>query len=229
LKDGRVDFVLDNTGFELFTDLVFADFLVRYTPFVSKVVFHPKLIPWFVSDVTPPDFKDIFSILADPSFPEDVTITVEGGQANLHEMVSRWKSYLKRGVFSLSVPLDTPLGGCEASKIADFWTSPKPYWNMEIEAPETFEALNESGLVIFKGDLNYRKLTGDVRWPAWTSFEEAIGPLAGKFPLLSLRTNKADVIVGVDKEVAERLDNSGEKWRVNGRYALVSFLPRSAS
>ena len=43
------------------------------------------------------------------------------------------------------------------------------------------------------------------------------GPLAGSFPLLSLRTNKADVIVGVDRQVAERLDQSGEKWRVSGR------------
>jgi hypothetical protein len=111
----------------------------------------PKLIPWFVSDVTPPDFKDSFSILANPFFfPKDVTTAVEGGQANLNEMVSRWTSYLERGVFSLSVPLETPLGGSEASKGADFWTSSKPYWNMEVEAPETFEALSGSGLVIFK-------------------------------------------------------------------------------
>ena len=71
-------------------------------------------------------------------------------EANLDEMVSRWTSYLERGVFSLSVPLDTPLGGGEASKGADFWTNSKPYWNMEIEGPETFETLSRSGLVIFK-------------------------------------------------------------------------------
>lgn len=107
------------------------------------------------------------------------------------------------------------------------------------------------------------RLTGDIKWPAWTPFEEAIGnrflevndfilrrlmigPLAGSFPILSLRTNKADVVVGVSKEVAEKLDASGEKWRVDGRYvydvhashsfltkflmsgsyALVSFLPK---
>ena len=52
------------------------------------------------------------------------------------------------------------------------------------------------------------------------------GPLAGSFPLLSLRTNKADVAVGIDEAVADRLDQLGEKWRVDGRYALISFLPQ---
>lgn len=61
------------------------------------------------------------------------------------------------------------------------------------------------------------RLTGDSRWPAYTPFGEAIGPLSGSFPLLSLRTNKADVVVGVEREVAERLDDSEEKWRVDGR------------
>lgn len=66
------------------------------------------------------------------------------------------------------------------------------------------------------------RLTGDVKWPAWTPFNEAVGPLAGTFPLLSLRTNKADVVVGVDTDIAQRLDQSDEKWRVHGR--CVSFL-----
>lgn len=61
------------------------------------------------------------------------------------------------------------------------------------------------------------RLTGDVQWPAWTPFSTALGPLAGSFPLLSLRTNKADVVVGVERETAEKLDGSGSKWRVDGR------------
>lgn len=65
--------------------------------------------------------------------------------------------------------------------------------------------------------LKLSRLTGDLQWPAWTTAEEAFGPLAGSFPILSLRTNKADVVVGVEKEVAERLDASEEKWRVDGR------------
>ncbi|KAJ7073264.1 DUF89 domain-containing protein [Mycena belliarum] len=221
LAHGRVDVVLDNAGFELFTDLVLADFLVTYTPHVASVVFHPKLIPWFVSDVTPADFADTISSLLDPSFlapPEGTNIE------HLERMVARWKTYVESGVFALSVPASTPLGGSAESEVAEFWTGWAPYWDMRGRARGLWGELRGSGLVIFKGDLNYRKLTGDVQWPAWTPFATALGPLAGSFPLLSLRTNKADVVVGVEREVAERLDKSGEKWRVDGRYALISFL-----
>ncbi|KAM5532692.1 hypothetical protein V8D89_013661 [Ganoderma adspersum] len=231
--DSRIDFVLDNGGFELFTDFVFADFLVTYTPYVSKVVFHPKLIPWFVSDVTPPDFKSTTASLLSPTFfPEEATPdgTPEASASresreHLYAMVKRWESYIESGVFSLSVPREYPLGASDAK--ANFWTSPFPYWNMKELAPELHAHLSESNLVIFKGDLNFRKLTGDVQWPPSTPFETAIGPLSGSFPILSLRTNKADVIVAVDKEVAEKLDQSGEKWRYNGKYALVLFQPRT--
>ncbi|OBZ75033.1 hypothetical protein A0H81_05296 [Grifola frondosa] len=221
----RVDFVLDNGGFELYTDFVFADFLVTYTPYVSKVVFHPKLIPWFVSDVTPPDFKSTISSLLSPAFFSSQP-DLPDAHAHLRAMVSRWASYIESGVFALSVPADTPLGASNPK--ADFWTSPWPYWNMKELARETWEDLKASGLVILKGDLNFRKLTGDVQWPPSTPFETAVGPLAGSFPILSLRTNKADVVVGVDKELAEKLDKSGEKWRYSGKYALVLFLPKTS-
>ncbi|PAV15637.1 hypothetical protein PNOK_0849500 [Pyrrhoderma noxium] len=223
LHEARIDFVLDNAGFELFTDLVLADFLVSYTPFVSKVVFHPKSIPWFVSDVVPPDFGALFEALLSPTFfsenaPTDIS------QGHLKTLVNRWKYLVENGVFSLSVPHDSKIG--EKNEMYDFWTSPFPYWEMENRAPKLFESLRQSGLVIFKGDLNYRKLTGDVYWPASTPFEHGIGPLAGSFPILSLRTSKADVVVGVDQTKADALDASGEKWRVNGKYAMISFVPR---
>ena len=44
-----------------------------------------------------------------------------------------------------------------------------------------------------------------------------VGPLAGDFPILSLRTNKADVAVGIPQAVADKLDQAGERWRVNGK------------
>jgi len=207
---------------QLFTDFLFAGFSVTYTPYVSRVVFHPKLIPWFVSDVTPPDFASMLSSLLSPTFFPTPSSTLSPSQGHLHSLVTRWSTYLSDGTFALSVPPDTPFGA--HNEMADFWTTPWPYWDMREHARTLWESLRDSGLVIFKGDLNYRKLTGDVKWPAPTPFATAVGPLASSFPILSLRTNKADVAVGVPQEVADSLDARGEKWRVSGRYALVSFL-----
>ncbi|KIM77429.1 hypothetical protein PILCRDRAFT_825394 [Piloderma croceum F 1598] len=207
LKEGRLDFVLDN-------DLVFADFLVTYTHYVSKVVFHPKLFPWFVSDVTPSDFTDLFDSLLSPTFfpNTESDLFAPESQGHLATMVNRWKLYLASGTFALSVPENTQLGA--KNVMADFWTEPWPYWDMKGRAGELFRWLSSSQLVIFK-------------WPVSTSFDTAVGPLAGSFPLLSLRTNKADVAVGIEQAVADRLDRAGEAWRTSGRYALVSFLPKA--
>jgi hypothetical protein len=52
----------------------------------------------------------------------------------------------------------------------------------------------------------------------------AIGPLAndeGAPPVVSLRTVKSDVVVGVDNEVAEKLDKEEPGWRISGKYAVV--------
>ena len=52
----RVDIVLDNSGFELITDLVLADFLLS-SKLATKIHFYGKTIPWFVSDTTLHDFN----------------------------------------------------------------------------------------------------------------------------------------------------------------------------
>lgn len=72
---------------------------------------------------------------------------------------------------------------------------------------------------------SHSRLTGDIKWPAWTTFNESLRALAGAFPILSLRTNKADVVVGVDRAVAEELDaKTGNKWRIDGRQVAMSFF-----
>jgi len=51
-----LDIVMDNSGFELFTDLCLADFLIT-SNIVTLVRLRIKDQPWFVSDTTPRDFN----------------------------------------------------------------------------------------------------------------------------------------------------------------------------
>lgn len=91
-------------------------------------------------------------------------------------------------------------------------------WDLKNEAPDLFLHLSESDLVLFKGDLNHRKLTYDCHAPPSTPFEIAIGPLAeepGAPPVASLRTIKSDVVVGLKAEDAERLDREEPGWKIS--------------
>lgn len=54
-NDGIVDIVLDNAGYELFTDLSFAAFITSQK-LTKKIRFYVKRYPWYVSDVTLNDF-----------------------------------------------------------------------------------------------------------------------------------------------------------------------------
>ncbi|CED85591.1 Uncharacterized conserved protein [Phaffia rhodozyma] len=224
----QVDFVLDNAGFELFTDMVFADFLISMTPFFDHAVFHPKTIPWFVSDVLPTDFRWILSTLSNPSSFFTSTSLNEADFKALTDLAARWQSLVDKKAFDLSVPLDTELGSKHIK--SDFWTTSAEYQRMEeFDGVLGHEkgGLGKSSLVVFKGDLNYRKLTADAQWKTTEPFDKVLGPINGRIPILSLRTNKAEVIVGLAEGVEERTVKEDPKWRVNGKYAVVSFAPQT--
>lgn len=154
----RVDIVLDNSGFELYVDLILAGYLLS-SGLATTVVLHPKLIPWFVSDVIPADFSNLLSALADPG--EFYTRRDETGKAypplsekelgDVGFLFEHWSKLHEEG--SLII------------RPHAFWTSPGCYWRMPGVAPELYEDLKSSELVLFKGDLNYRKLVNDVRLP----------------------------------------------------------------
>ena len=126
-----------------------------------------------------------------------------------------------------------------------FWCTGFTFWELHNEAPDLFLHLARSDLVIFKGDLNHRKvrdpgstpdslletliwpspqLTYDCAAPPSTDFEIAIGPMAsaaGAPKVCSMRTIKSDVVVGLGPdgdELAERLDKEEEGWKISGKY-----------
>ena len=155
----RVDIVLDNAGFELFVDLILAGYLLA-AGLATEVVLHPKSIPWFVSDVLPADFASLLNALADPqsfygtvyddeSYAGDTAQPLSDQEtSDLLFLFNHWSIYHQEGQLMLRPNI--------------FWTGPGSYWRLPRSADSLYKDLKDSELVIFKGDLNYRKLTGDV-------------------------------------------------------------------
>jgi hypothetical protein len=79
--------------------------------------------------------------------------------------------------------------------------------------------LAAADLVIFKGDVNYRRLVGEVHWPPTTPFAQATAYFPA--PLVALRTCKGELIVGLAAGEAERLQAEDPAWMVNGRRGLI--------
>lgn len=218
----RIDIVLDNAGFELFVDLVLAGYLL-HTGLATTVVLHPKRLPWFVSDVIPADFADLLNALKDArTFYSTAGDELPDAAAeDLAALFEAWSGYHAEGRLLL--------------RPHAFWTLPGSYWRLPAEK-DLWEDLRTSDCVVFKGDLNYRKLTGDAEWAPETPFADAIGPLAGKdgkggIRCLALRTCKADVVVGLPPGKDEEL-RGGEwprKWAWSGKYAVVSFWDGKAA
>ena len=155
-KDRRVDIVLDNAGFELFVDLVLAGYLLA-AGLATQITLHPKSIPWFVSDVIPADFAALLSALANH---QDFYSTSDEHTGHVPEPLSEKESADLSFLFQ-------HLAGFHAEgqlllRPNLFWTSAQSYWHLPQAEPRLYEDLKESELVIFKGDLNYRKLTADV-------------------------------------------------------------------
>ncbi|KAL9045928.1 MAG: hypothetical protein Q9214_001113, partial [Letrouitia sp. 1 TL-2023] len=200
----RVDIVLDNAGFELFVDLILASFLLA-SNLATEVVLHTKAIPWFISDATEHDFWALLDALEFPRrFFETPTEDQKHNSiqperlsdeevTNMQVLSVSWNSFHENR--SLAVQPNT------------FWTNYRDYRDLPTDAEDLFEQFQQSELVIFKGDLNYRKLTGDLAWPTDTSFQMAIGELGGasNVRVLALRTCKADVIVGIPKSMDKHL------------------------
>ena len=188
----RIDFILDNSGLELFSDISFADWLLS-VGLADKVMFHFKQMPWFVSDAMIGDFNWTMNKL------------LSSENKILSDLGKRWKERVKNGTFIL---MDHP-----------FWTTSFEYAAMSSIANDLYLTLSQSYLLIFKGDLNYRKLLADRNWLYTENFRIALG---GFEPtnVCALRTLKADLVTGLPQGAAAKAASETKDWMVTGQYAV---------
>eukprot|EP01134_Creolimax_fragrantissima_P007524 CFRG7524T1 len=193
----HIDFVLDNAGFELFNDLLLADYLVRVDDCDIVVNLHVKVYPWFVSDATEADVLMLIDQL------------INSEQSDLHRLGNRFEENITEEKWVICTH--------------HFWTLWNDYTEMAVLAVDLHTLLSSSLFIVFKGDLNYRKLLGDRVLPPTLSFSAAI-PKFGLAPLCALRTNKSEVICGLTDEVLSCVqENCSPDWMVSGDYGVIQF------
>lgn len=138
----RIDFIVDNAGFELVSDLLLVDFLLT-SEAVETAYLHLKSQPIFVSDAMTKDVHATLNYLASDRHQRVQAIAL------------RLQDYLTSGRLKL---IDRP-----------FWTTPLFFWSMPQELQHD---LAKSSLVFIKGDANYRRLVGDCHWAKTSSFAD---------------------------------------------------------
>ncbi|MFG3246437.1 damage-control phosphatase ARMT1 family protein [Streptomyces sp. NPDC048187] len=157
---------------------------------VDRAVLHVKPYPYYVSDATPTDVLDALRRLV-----------AAGGTA---------AAYGDRLWAALT-------DGRVTVRAHPFSCAPLPYADMPEDLRADFAAAT---VTVFKGDLYYRRLVGDRRWPATTPFADVTAYFPG--PVAALRTLKSDVVTGLDAGTEAALEASGERrWRTGGTHALI--------
>lgn len=193
---GTVHLIADNFGSELMMDLLLADKLLTLG---HAVMLHLKMHPTYVSDATVHDFHWLVGWLAQGRYDTDNQRASQLGQ--------RLQTALAHGQLRLAPDF--------------YWNSPR--WLNDL--PPRLEALfKDAGLVILKGDANYRRAIFDTIYAPETSFADITSYFPA--PLLALRTLKSDPALGLAPGKAAELDKlHPENWRVTGRYGVIQFKP----
>lgn len=201
-----IDIVADNSGYELYVDLCLLHFLALLfcgPTFSESLKFriHVKRMPWFVSDSIRQDVEWLISFLTAPE-----------QDAGLQSVGRKWRKFLDSNSWEMHDHR--------------FWTLPNDFAEMQSVAPDLYSTLQKSSLIVFKGDLNYRKLTGDRKWHILTPFRVALREFSPA-SLVALRTAKADTVVGIeDVNIFAKINNNElpRDWMISGDYGFIQYV-----
>ena len=104
-----------------------------------------------------------------------------------------------------------------------FWNGPHHY--PELPADLT-GALAQADLILFKGDVNYRRVLSDRCWPHHADTAAIAAYLPA--PALLLRTLKSEIVTGLAPGQAAALAQHDPQWLINGRRGLIQLIAPGA-
>lgn len=155
----------------------------------QQVILHVKPQPYFVSDAMPKDVADGLRAL-------------DQGGVEARRLAQDLRRYQRQG----RMMIDSHW----------FYTSSLFYYQLP---PDLLTQIAAAGLVIVKGDANYRRLLGDAHWPHTASFARALAYFPA--PVVALRTFKAEIAIGLQPGQPQALAAQDPEWLVNGRRGVI--------
>ncbi len=100
-----------------------------------------------------------------------------------------------------------------------FWTTGRHFTGL----PDDLAAhLAGADLILLKGDVNYRRLLEDRHWPHTTDLAAVTRCMPA--PYVTLRTLKAELMVGLAPGEAEAIAAQDPAWLVNGERGLIHYV-----
>jgi hypothetical protein len=159
---------------------------------IAQITLHLKPQPFFVSDAMPDDLRIGLRALS------------SAGDA-ARALGASVQNHLKS----------------ERLRLRTHWSYATSLFYYEMP-DDLCKELKGMDLVILKGDVNYRRLVGDVHWPPTTPFERATAYFPA--PFVALRTLKGELILGLRPGVAERLKAQDPDWQINGRRGVIQGM-----
>lgn len=206
-----VNIIVDNFGIEFLSDLVLGYYLKEKG--ASKIVYHVKHIPMFVSDVVVDDHIVML---------DRIETLVKGSKnAALYlGALSNLKSMVKNGAFEF--------------KANYLWNMPFSFSeivtsSVKTDKSETHKLIKEvisiftgDDLLIVKGDLNYRRLVEDKLWNPQRKTLSRIRYI--KCPILVIRSYKSSVVMDCSRsDIIAMHEKFGSDWKTEGRVGAVLY------
>jgi hypothetical protein len=191
--------ITDNCGFELMSDILLGTYLLKATR-LTKVIYHVKRLPIFVSD----------TIMTD-----------------VDEAIGRLNSELE-GLIGYKIcdeSQDRQVYECDSIpdkqisfEVDDCWHQEKLF--KDVEQFRSWNTDETCALIIVKGDLNYRRLVGDFHWKSSEPIRDKVSYI--EKPLLIIRSLKSNVILGVNDE--EKYSYNAPNWKISGQYGIIQWI-----
>lgn len=208
-QERNVNYLVDNAGVEFFVDLLLGYCLLKDPNIrINKVVYHVNVLPIFVSDVIGNDLEFTLKVIKD-FISSSTTIEVSRKDCYLNALASIEKIF-KDGLAHIE---------------PDFiWNMPTAYNNISRKKDIFMKNQDNVDLLIVKGDLNYRRLCGDMTWSYKTKLEKLTKYI--QCPTLVIRSFKSNLVIDYDRVKYHRHSEEDTDWKTGGKYGVIAFMKK---